>query len=253
MLPTRKRGSPGNSAGPGVHHRAQRGTGDGGQGHDVPRQSLNVGDDLPHVRERLAGHETEPGVGGPVTHADAEAEAPARQLVDDRRRLRPLERDARIDVRDARAERDLARGQGERLAQREPVTGARAVDAGEAFALELRRELERGLAPSGDGDEAHGGLGTHEPRRRGSSVSRRASPSRLVPKTARLMARPGQITSHGAFAAYSAAAIDSMRPHDGYGSGMPRPRNDSAASTRIEPPSWAVASTMNGPIVFGRM
>ena len=44
-----------------------------------------------------------------------------------------------------------------------------------------------------------------------------------------------------------------MRPQDGYGSGTPRPRNDSVASTRMALPSCAVHSTMNGPIVLGRM
>ena len=42
-----------------------------------------------------------------------------------------------------------------------------------------------------------------------------------------------------------------MRPHDGYGSGTPRPRNDSVASTRMALPSCAVQSTMKGPIVLG--
>ena len=42
-------------------------------------------------------------------------------------------------------------------------------------------------------------------------------------------------------------------PHDGYGSGTPSPRNDSAASTRMALPSCAVPRTMNGPMVFGKM
>src|SRR5438309_741951 len=216
-------------------------------------EQRHVGQQLAHVVQRLARLDAETVVSRPVADADAEAEAAARQLVDDRRRLRPLERVTRVDVGDAGVERDLAGDEGQRLAEREPVAGARTVDAGEAFRLEALREIERRPPPSSDGDEAHGRLAAHEPRRRGSSVSRSASPSRVVPNTARLMARPGQITSHGAFSAYSAAAIESMRPHEGYGSGMPSPRNESAASTRIEPPSCAVARTMNGPIVLGRM
>lgn len=51
---------------------------------------------------------------------------------------------------------------------------------------------------------------------------------------------------------YSAADCDSMRPHDGCGSGTPSPRKDSEASVRIAEPSWAVASTMSGASVFGR-
>src|SRR2546426_666629 len=91
------------------------------------------------------------------------------------------------------------------------------------------------------------------PRRRGSSVSRSASPSKFEPKTARLIATPGNSTRCGAFCAYSAAETDSIRPQEGYGSGTPRPRNDSVASTRIALPSCAVQRTMNGPIVLGRM
>ena len=55
----------------------------------------------------------------------------------------------------------------------------------------------------------------HQPRCLGSRMSRSASPNRLVPNTARLIATPGKITSHGAVRTYSAADSDSMRPHDG--------------------------------------
>src|ERR671926_380647 len=78
-------------------------------------------------------------------------------------------------------------------------------------------------------------------RWRGSRMSRRASPRRFVPNTTRLIARPGKITSQGAVRTYSAADSESMRPHEGCGSGMPRPRKESAASTRIAEPSCAVA------------
>src|SRR6185437_15506023 len=94
-------------------------------------------------------------------------------------------------------------------------------------------------------------LSRHE-RCRGSSRSRSASPSRLVPNTVRLIATPGQITSHGAVRTYSAADSDSMRPQEGCGSGTPRPRKESDASTRIAEPSCAVASTISGARVLGR-
>ena len=55
----------------------------------------------------------------------------------------------------------------------------------------------------------------HQPRCLGSRMSRSASPNRLVPNTARLIATPGKITSHGAVRTYSAADSDSMRPQDG--------------------------------------
>src|SRR5881392_2374201 len=92
----------------------------------------------------------------------------------------------------------------------------------------------------------------HQPRCLGSRMSRSASPNRLVPNTAKLMATPGKITSHGAIRTYSAADSDSMRPHDGYGSGIPSPRNESEASVKIAEPSWAVASTIKGASVLGR-
>src|SRR5438034_258703 len=82
-----------------------------------------------------------------------------------------------------------------------------------------------------------GASARHAPRSRGSRTSRRASPSRFEPNTARLIAIPGKSTRWGAFCAYSAAETESMRPHDGYGSGTPSPRNDSVASTRIALPS----------------
>src|SRR5436305_15091693 len=80
------------------------------------------------------------------------------------------------------------------------------------------------------------GFVSHQPRCRGSRMSRRASPNRLAPNTARLMAMPGKITSQGAVRTYSAADSESMRPHDGYGSGMPSPRKESEASVRIVEP-----------------
>jgi len=52
---------------------------------------------------------------------------------------------------------------------------------------------------------------------------------------------------------YSAADSDSIRPQDGCGSGMPSPRKDNEASVRIAEPSCAVASTMTGATVLGRM
>src|SRR5947209_11749174 len=93
---------------------------------------------------------------------------------------------------------------------------------------------------------------SHQLRCLGSSMSRNASPSRFVPKTVRLIARPGKMTSQGAVRTYSAADSDSMRPQEGYGSGMPRPRTEGEASVRIAAPSCAVASTITGASVFGK-
>ncbi len=52
-------------------------------------------------------------------------------------------------------------------------------------------------------------------RRRGSRKSRKASPSRLLANTTRLIASPGKITTHGAFWANSAAETESIRPQEG--------------------------------------
>src|SRR5207249_12130011 len=45
---------------------------------------------------------------------------------------------------------------------------------------------------------------------------------------------------------------ESIAPHDGYGGGMPKPRNDSAASARITWPRPMVARMRMVAITFGR-
>jgi len=52
---------------------------------DLRGIAADLVDELPHVLERLARRQPEPLVGGPMAHTDPEAEASARQLVDDRR------------------------------------------------------------------------------------------------------------------------------------------------------------------------
>ena len=58
----------------------------------------------------------------------------------------------------------------------------------------------------------------------GSSTSRSASPNRLKPNTAIVIARPGNTAIQGALSAYSSAPPCSIRPHAGVGSWTPRPR-----------------------------
>src|SRR5262249_1592635 len=58
-------------------------------------------------------------------------------------------------------------------------------------------------------------LDFHQWRSLGSSKSRKASPSKLVPNTTRLMATQGKITSQGAVRTYSAADSESIRPQEG--------------------------------------
>src|SRR5216683_5166033 len=74
------------------------------------------------------------------------------------------------------------------------------------------------------------------PRKRGSSTSRSASPSMLNAKTASEIATPGHTAIHGARYMYVRPEPESIEPHDGYGGGTPKPRNDSADSARITPP-----------------
>src|SRR5207245_11622165 len=100
-----------------------------------PRRA-HPGHDLPAAAARRAALEPETLVRGTVAHADPESEPAARQLVDDGRGLRVVEGMARVDVGDAGAERDLARGERERLTERQTVTRARAVESGEPFTLE---------------------------------------------------------------------------------------------------------------------
>src|SRR5690349_7523401 len=44
-----------------------------------------------------------------------------------------------------------------------------------------------------------------------------------------------------------------MLPQDTFGGSMPKPRNDSVDSMRMARPTFSVAFTMIGPIVFGSM
>src|SRR5712692_12065345 len=91
----------------------------------------------------------------------------------------------------------------------------------------------------------------HAVRRRGSSASRSESPNRLKPKTARLMAIPGAMASHGARSRNCIPAPRSIKPHEGVGSNTPRPRNDSEASSRIAWPRNAVIMIRYGAKTFG--
>src|ERR671919_116733 len=70
------------------------------------------------------------------------------------------------------------------------------------------------------------------PRSRGSSASRRPSPTRLKASTATMMASPGTVATCGATSSTS-RPVDTIKPHEAVGGCTPRPRNDSAASSRI--------------------
>jgi hypothetical protein len=84
-----------------------------------------------------------------VAHADAEAKAPAAQLVQERRGLREVVRVAGVDVGDAGAELDRLGRQRERFAQRQAVAEARAVEPGKAALLDLLRQFDGRPPPAG--------------------------------------------------------------------------------------------------------
>src|SRR5947208_336098 len=70
------------------------------------------------------------------------------------------------------------------------------------------------------------------PDSRGSRRSRCASPRRLKPSTASMMATPGASTSQGAMVMYWRPRLSRL-PQLGAGGCVPSPRKDSAASTRM--------------------
>src|SRR5688500_1381469 len=89
------------------------------------------------------------------------------------------------------------------------------------------------------------------PLRRGSSLSRSASPSRFEPSTTTRMATPGTMASRWVFQ-MKVVPWSSSAPQV-YGTCGPRPRNDSDDSIRITPPNPKVIWTSSGPMRLGRM
>src|SRR5262249_26816437 len=73
----------------------------------------------------------------------------------------------------------------------------------------------------------------------------------LKPKTASEIATPGHTAIHGARNMYVRPEPDSIAPHDGYGGGTPKPRNESADSARMTAPSPIVARMMIVAATFG--
>src|SRR5690606_33093139 len=63
-------------------------------------------------------------------------------------------------------------------------------------------------------------------RSRGSSASRRPSPTRLNASTTSTMARPGNVATHHAPSRLS-RPLATMPPHDGVGAGRPSPMKES--------------------------
>ena len=116
------------------------------------------------VAERLARGHAHPHVTRPVRDADAELEPPARHLVDIRGAVREFLDRLRIDRRDRGGEGDALGRERQPGTLRHVGVGTRHLDHREAAALDLAREVQRGAAASGFGDQVEG---RHGPRRGG--------------------------------------------------------------------------------------
>ncbi len=120
-----------------------------------------IADEAADLAERLPGLDAEALVRRAVAHADAEAEAALRDLVEEGRGRREVERVARVDVGDRGAERYALGHHRDAFAQRHAVAHARAEDAAEAEVLDLAGQVERAASPSGNGGERQGGHPGH--------------------------------------------------------------------------------------------
>src|SRR5882672_11557078 len=115
-------------------------------------------------------------------------------------------------------------------------------------ALRARAGLESVGEPRDLG--GHGSMIPTQPTR-GSSASRRRSPTRLIASTVARMANPGSVGSHHATVTKSRPS-EIIWPHVGYERPEPTPRNDSAASARIACATCSVDNTTIDDSVLGR-
>src|SRR5215510_15352074 len=118
-------------------------------------------DKAAYITERFANGETKAVIGRPVTDTDPKTKAPLRQFVNERRGLGIVRRMARIDVRNAGAEGDLVRCQGQGFTQPHTISKAGAIDSAEALLFKTLSQLKRGLAAPGHSGKAHGWFGWH--------------------------------------------------------------------------------------------
>src|SRR5262249_45318585 len=96
-------------------------------------------------------------------------------------------------------------------------------------------------------------IGGHRERlSRGSTMSRRPSPSKLKPSTVRKMASPGKVENHHASGRYCRLSAMAS-PQSGSGGVAPMPRKPSTAATKMVNPMPMVARTMIGEMALGRM
>src|SRR5690606_34312383 len=126
------------------------------------------------------------------------------------------------------------------------------------LAPEKERYATHGLQPAGAAGNGHAEIlhlqqgFAHWPPLRGSSASRRPSPSRLKPRLTMRMAKPGiAATHHWSRMKRRPEAI--IAPHSGSGGCAPRPRKPSPAAVRMMPAMSSVTRTMSEEMHKGMM
>ena len=119
----------------------------------TPSTARSLSTKRARVAERLADGNAHALVARRMGHADAEAEAPAGDLVHERGTLREVQHGARIDRRDGGAERDALGVPRHRLALRHVAVHAGRVDAGEAAPLDVARDVDGQPAAAGNGNK----------------------------------------------------------------------------------------------------
>src|SRR5690606_4450570 len=117
------------------------------------------------------------------------------------------------------------------------------------------RRLERGRQVFDRKHRPNGGRGIGHDQlslaRRGSTKSRRPSPSNCRERTEKTMARPGNIISHGALFMYSRPEA-SIVPQVGMSVETPTPRKERLASASIAEAKTKVACTRIGEARLSR-
>src|SRR5262245_41647127 len=118
-------------------------------------------DKAAYITERFANGEPEAVISRPVADTDTKTKTPLRQFVNERRGLGIVRRMARIDVRNAGAEGNLVRGEGQGFTQPYTIAKAGAIDPTEPFLFNPLSQLKRSLATPGYSSKAHGWFGWH--------------------------------------------------------------------------------------------
>src|SRR6185503_3428637 len=148
---------------------------------------------------------------------------------------------------------DGQRGDGlaaARLADEAHGLAAGHIEGDVAYRLQVARRSANVHREAFDLQQRRAG-GAHA-RPSGANTSRRPSPTMLMPSTRAASAVPGMaISQNEKNMKFLASAI--ISPHDGSGGCTPRPRKESAASSRIAEPDSTVATTIRCGKTLGRI